>query len=282
MLPPAYPSDRSDRKWAIWQPLLPPAKPGGQPRTVNLRAMVNAIFYRLRGGCAWRLLPHAFPPWSTVYDYFRTWRNDGTWERSHTTRRERLRQQDGREPPPSAAILASQSVKTPAKGGPHGYAGGKKVHGRKRHRLVATLGLVGQAVGHPAHISDRDGGKQVLERLGPRFPRWQKIGADSAYRGKFVDGVQEHFRGSLAIVPHRWTGRPGVWAPADAVIDWEQIRPSGFHVLPHRWLVERTLAWIGRYRRMSKDSESLPKSSEAMIYLTMIRLLVKRLARKAG
>src|SRR5262249_17797485 len=137
-----YSSDLSDREWAILVPVLPPPKPGGRPRTVNLRQIVDGIFHVLRSGCQWRLLPREYGPWSTVYAYFRRWRLDGTWERLHTTLRERLRRAVGRQPTPSAAILDSQSVKTSERGGPHGDDGAKKLSGRKRHLLVDTLGLV--------------------------------------------------------------------------------------------------------------------------------------------
>src|SRR5215469_15964381 len=137
-----YPSDLTNREWQCLSPLLPPAKPGGHPRTVNLRQMLNGIFYVLRAGCPWRMLPRDYGPWSTVYDYFRTWRLDGTWERIHTTLRERVRRLAGREPTKSAAIIDSQSVKTTERGGLHGYDGAKKLSGRKRHLLVDTLGLL--------------------------------------------------------------------------------------------------------------------------------------------
>ncbi len=157
-----YPSDLSDRAWALLEPLLPPAKPGGRPRSVKLRRMLNGLFYLLRTGCPWRYLPREYGPWSTVFHYFRLWRRSGTWERVQAALRERLRCALGRESTPSAAIIDSQSVKTTEQGGPHGYDGGKKVNGRKRHILVDTLGLLLKVAVHPASIQDRDGAKLVL------------------------------------------------------------------------------------------------------------------------
>ena len=160
-----YPSDLSDREWALLDPLLPPAEPGGRPRSVSLRRVLNGVFYLLRTGCAWRYLPRDYGPWSTVFHYFRLWRRTGLWARIHTVLRERVRQAVGREPTPSAAIIDSQSVKTTEQGGPRGYDGGKKVNGRKRHLLVDTLGLLLNVVVHPANVQDRDGARLVLAGL---------------------------------------------------------------------------------------------------------------------
>ncbi len=271
-----YPSDLSDREWAVLEPLLPGAKLGGRPRSVDLRRILNGVFYLLRTGCAWRYVPREYGPWSTVYHYFCRWRGSGTWERIHRVLRERVRRAVGREPTPSAAIIDSQSVKTTEQGGPHGYDGGKKVNGRKRHILVDTLGLLLKVVVHPANLQDRDGARLVLAGLPQRFPRLRHLWADQAYTGPILDWIKEQVGWSVEVVERSL--RRGFVVTADGQFQRVAL-PKTFEPLPRRWVVERTLAWTSRYRRMSKDYERLPATSEALVYLTGIRLLLGRLTR---
>jgi putative transposase len=275
----AYPTDLSDAEWACLAPQVPAPKPGGRPPKHTRREIVNAIFYFIRSGEAWRLLPHDLPAWQTVYHYFRLWRLDGLWECSHTELRERLRVKVGRNAQPSAAILDSQSVKTTGVGGERGYDGAKKLNGRKRHLLVDTQGLVLRAKVHRADLQDRAAVPLVLENIDDVHPRIEHVWVDQGYNGTGKTWIEDHLHWTVEVVRHPPKPR-GVWAPIDAVIDWDALIPQGFRgVLPRRWVIERTFGWLLQSRRLSKDYERLCETSEALIYATMTRLMVRRMAR---
>ena len=253
-----YPSDLMDGQWQVLRSLLPkPAKRGRRP--ICRRLILNAILYVNRTGCQWRALPHDFPKWKTVYTIFWRWRRAGVWEKIHEALCRQVRKQSGKKPTPSVAIVDSQSIRTAEGGEERGYDAGKKVTGRKRHLAVDTLGLVWAVVVHGAYWQDHDGACFVFQKLRV-FGRLRVLFADSAYgRNGLPKWVHETFGWILQTVL-----RP--------------VGAKGFVVLPKRWIVERTFAWLARYRRHSKDYERSTESSETTIYLSMIALMSRRLA----
>jgi len=258
-----YPTDLTDAQWQKIESLLPSPSRRGRPREHTLREIVNAIFYIVNNGIKWRAMPHDLPPWQSVYYYFRSWTKQGRWETLNTTLRELVRQKVGRHPQPSAAVIDSQSVKTTEEAEPEtcGYDAGKQVKGRKRHVLVDTLGLLVKVIVLSASVQDRDGARMLFSQVRQALTRLQKVWADAIYSGpQLGDWVKAKCHWVLEIVKR-----------TDDM--------KGFVVLPKRWVVERSFSWLGRNRRLSKDYERLPESSEAFIYIASIRLMTKRLAR---
>lgn len=255
-----YPSDLTDSQWDIIQEMIPQAKCGGRPRSLDMRQVINGILYVTVGGIQWRMLPKEYPKWQSVYSYFRQWRDDGSWRRIHDTLRALVRRRAGRHKHATAGCLDSQSVKTTSFAGTRGYDAGKKINGSKRHLLVDTMGLLLAVLVTAASIQDRDGARLLLTQLGGAGKKLRLIWVDGGYRGQLLDWVADHCRFQLQVVlrsDHR----------------------KGFAVLPKRWVVERTLAWLNHNRRLNKDYEQLAATSETFIYIAMIRLMLRRLAR---
>lgn len=251
-----YASDTTDEEWKMIAPFMPGQPLRGRKRTTDLRAVIDALFYLLQSGCQWGLLPRDFPPKSTVHHYFKRFSRDGTWARIHDALYRRSRDLEGREESPSYAIIDSQSVKTGAEARDHvGFDAGKKVKGRKRHILVDTLGLILKAEVHSAGIQDRDGAALVFDRIVRRFPFIEKVCGDGGYQGP---------------VAQKSCPRP---------MEIVKRNVSGFEVLPRRWIVERTFAWLGINRRLARDFERFAQTSVAFIQTAMIKLMTRRLAK---
>jgi putative transposase len=254
-----YNSAVTDAEWNLISFCFPKPNKKGRPREHTYRELLDAICYLNKTGCQWRYLPKDFPRWQTAYHYFRLWKNDGTWLNIHTHLREAVRLLDGRKRDPSAGIIDSQSVKSTECSDERGYDAGKKVNGRKRHVLTDTIGLILLVMVLPANIQDRDGAKQLLAAFFANSPlrRVKHIWADGGYAGALVELARKLWNCTIEVVK-----RPEL---------------HKFIVMPRRWVVERTFGWLGRYRRLNRDYERQAKTGETMVYLAMIRLMLRRI-----
>ncbi|MGY3533008.1 MULTISPECIES: IS5 family transposase [Bradyrhizobium] len=256
-----YASDMTDAEWRLIARKLPGRRRLGRPRTVDLRKVVEAILFILSTGCQWRALPREFPPYSTVQGYFYAWRDTRRWHRIVKALVRQARRKLGRKPTPTAAVIDSQSASTTQAGGPRGFDPGKRVHGRKRHIVTDTNGLLLAVHVHPANVQDVHGAVPLLEHVRERFPKLHHVFADRVYRGKQLVGALSHCGPWTIEIVQR---PPGV---------------KGFQLLPRRWVVERTFAWFGRCRRLSRDFEGAPSTEVAWLLVAHLRLLTRRLAR---
>lgn len=250
----------TDSQWNHIKEWIPAECQRGRPRELDMRQVVNAMFYVVRSGIQWRMMPKEYPKWSSVYYYFRKWTEMGVWQQIHDRLRAQVRQRSGRHKHATGGSIDSQSVKGTSVPGIRGYDANKKIKGRKRHLLVDTLGLVMKVTVTTADVQDRDGAQLLLSALPGTCKSLRKIWADAAYRGKLLDWVDSKFKFKLEVVSKEKDQR-------------------GFQVLPRRWVVERTFGWLSANRRLNKEYEELPETSESMIYISMLHLMLKRVAR---